>query len=327
MNNDVEDKSGTATTNDDPTETPVVQTSKITLVKTASAAPAGGFKVGDVITYTFKLKNEGTVTLKTIDLTDNMAGLSSVVRTVGTGTDLVPGGEWTYTATYTIKQADLVAGKVVNTAKVIAKNPSNNNVEDTSGTATTNDDPTEIVVSPNVPVANDDSATTDFNKEVKINIVANDQPDGSPFDLTSVEIVTLPAGGTVVVNSDGTVTYKPNSGFTGTDTFTYRVKDQNGNYTNIATVTITVTGFRIPNVFTPNGDGKNDTFVVVGLGDYDSAELIVFNRWGNEVFKDVDYKNTWDGGGLNEGTYYYILKLRKVGKDDVVKKGWVLIKR
>ncbi|GEM_PF-5285595 len=311
---------------EDPTEVPVTQTGKITLVKTASAAPAGGYKLGTQITYTFIVKNEGTVTLKDVVVTDPMPGLSAITRTAGTGTTLAPGASWTYTATYTITQADAIAGKVVNHAMVTSKDPVNNNVSDYSGTAENNNTPTEIAVAPNSPVANDDSAETEFNKEVKINLVGNDQPDGIPFELNSIEIVTYPAHGTPIINSNGTVTYKPNSGFTGTDVFTYRIKDQNGNYTNVATVTVKVTGFRIPNVFTPNGDGKNDTFVIVGVKDYNNAELIVFNRWGNEVFRDVNYQNTWDGGNLNEGTYYYILKLRKAGGEEV-KKGWVLIKR
>ncbi|MFD1628650.1 hypothetical protein ACFSAH_02115, partial [Pseudopedobacter beijingensis] len=149
LNNDVEDKSGTATTNDDPTETPVVQTSKITLVKTASAAPTGGFKLGNVITYTFKVKNEGTVTLSNVSLTDDIVGITPVfvaASDIGGDNKLSPDEEWTYTATYTIQQTDVDAGKAVNTAKVIAKDPLNNDVEDKSGTATTNDDPTETPV-------------------------------------------------------------------------------------------------------------------------------------------------------------------------------------
>lgn len=85
-------------------------------------------------------------------------------------------------------------------------------------------------------------------------------------------------------------------------------------------------GFFIPNVFTPNGDGSFDTFIITGLEEYDYGELIVFNRWGNEVYRNSDYKNNWDGNGLNEGTYYYLITIVKDGKSDV-HKGWVLLKR
>jgi len=135
-----------------------------------------------------------------------------------------------------------------------------------------------------------------------------------------------PRNGTVLVNADGTVTYRPHLGYTGDDHFTYTVKDVNGNETNIAHVDITVTGFFIPNVFTPNGDGNNDVFEIVGLDQYDRAEVTIFNRWGNEVYRNKDYKNNWDGSNLNEGTYYYLITLVKEGKQSV-HKGWVLLKR
>lgn len=83
--------------------------------------------------------------------------------------------------------------------------------------------------------------------------------------------------------------------------------------------------FFIPNVITPNGDGKNDRFVIVGLEFFNNADVTIFNRWGNEVYRNNNYKNTWAGEGLNEGTYYYLIKLRKADKVDVYK-GWVLIK-
>ncbi|WP_169304441.1 T9SS type B sorting domain-containing protein [Pedobacter frigoris] len=84
--------------------------------------------------------------------------------------------------------------------------------------------------------------------------------------------------------------------------------------------------FFIPNVITPNGDGKNDTFVIVGLEFFSNADVTIFNRWGNEVYRNSNYKNTWTGEGLNEGTYYYLLKMRK-GEQVSAYKGWVLLKR
>ncbi len=56
----------------------------------------------------------------------------------------------------------------------------------------------------------------------------------------------------------------------------------------------------LANVITPNGDGKNDTFVVPVSG----STLQVFNRWGKEVFKANDYQNNW-GKGTTNGTYFY----------------------
>ena len=66
----------------------------------------------------------------------------------------------------------------------------------------------------------------------------------------------------------------------------------------------------IPNVFTPNGDGSNDVFKI---GNYNNNYGIeVYNRWGNLVFEEATFMNSWDGKDMNgvsvsEGTYYFIL--------------------
>ncbi len=87
------------------------------------------------------------------------------------------------------------------------------------------------------PVANNDSSTTSVNTPVNIDILDNDSDqDGDTLTVTSV---TQGSNGTVTINSDGTVTYTPNSGFTGTDTFTYTISDGNGG-TDTATVTVTI---------------------------------------------------------------------------------------
>ena len=89
-----------------------------------------------------------------------------------------------------------------------------------------------------------------------------------------------------------------------------------------------VVELKIPTLFSPNGDGVNDEFVIKDLGDYAQNELIVINRWGNEVYRQADYKNNWSGTGLNEGTYFYILRLKKSnGESWLIKKGYVTLIR
>ncbi|WP_436491547.1 gliding motility-associated C-terminal domain-containing protein [Chitinophaga sp. ARDCPP14] len=66
----------------------------------------------------------------------------------------------------------------------------------------------------------------------------------------------------------------------------------------------------IPNVITPNGDGRNDKLVIKGLENYPASSIAIYNRWGNEVYYNSSYHNEWDGNGLTESTYYYVLKLR-----------------
>ncbi|MBC3540599.1 ice-binding family protein [Rufibacter sediminis] len=83
----------------------------------------------------------------------------------------------------------------------------------------------------------------------------------------------------------------------------------------------------VPNVFSPNNDGKNDVWVVQNLLEYPENELVILNRWGSEVYRVKKYTNNWTGGGLAEGTYYYVLRVRLCEGQDVTHKGYVTIMR
>ena len=68
----------------------------------------------------------------------------------------------------------------------------------------------------------------------------------------------------------------------------------------------------IPNVFSPNGDGKNDRFLVSGLYNIEGVRMQIFNRWGNLLFSDMDFGGSagWDPrDDASEGTYYFILNI------------------
>lgn len=80
----------------------------------------------------------------------------------------------------------------------------------------------------------------------------------------------------------------------------------------------------IPNIFTPNGDGKNDLFEIVGLVHFPGSSLLVFNRWGNEIYHSGNYQNTWNGSDQVPGTYYYALTLNNNGITRLYR-GWVQI--
>ena len=82
----------------------------------------------------------------------------------------------------------------------------------------------------------------------------------------------------------------------------------------------------IPNVFSPNGDGKNDFLIVPGIENYPGSKVSIYNRWGNEVYHSDSYDNDWAGRGLSEGTYFYMLnRVDKAGKVKVFK-GWIYLK-
>lgn len=64
---------------------------------------------------------------------------------------------------------------------------------------------------------------------------------------------------------------------------------------NAATAVTDVVALRIPNIFTPNGDGMNDFFEIVGLELFPENELYIFNRWGAELYRQKNYHNDWNG--------------------------------
>ena len=69
---------------------------------------------------------------------------------------------------------------------------------------------------------------------------------------------------------------------------------------------------KIPNVITPGNDLLNENFMVEeGMT---GCHLAVFNRWGEKVYDNPSYQNTWNGGSLASGVYFYILQGDCIGK-------------
>ena len=64
---------------------------------------------------------------------------------------------------------------------------------------------------------------------------------------------------------------------------------------------------KIPNVFTPNGDGHNDIFEPIYSDKIKEMSTQIFNRWGNKVFESDKLTIQWDGQNFSEGTYFYII--------------------
>ncbi|MBB3345515.1 putative repeat protein (TIGR01451 family), partial [Luteimonas sp. RC10] len=100
---------------------------------------------------------------------------------------------------------------------------------------------TVVVEAPEITAA-DDSTTTDQNTPVTIPVLDNDTLNGVPVDADDVTVVELtpPANGSIVIQPDGTVVYTPNPGFSGDDSFEYRICEIT-NPENCATATVTVT--------------------------------------------------------------------------------------
>ena len=124
-----------------------------------------------------------------------------------------PNNNWHGTDSFTVLVSDSNGGTAVSTVTITV-----NSVND-------------------IPVAQDDTATTKEGKSTNINVLNNDS-DADSDSLTVIN-VTQPNHGTAVINADGTITYTPNSNWYGLDSFTYTISDGNGG-TTTATVTITV---------------------------------------------------------------------------------------
>lgn len=82
----------------------------------------------------------------------------------------------------------------------------------------------------------------------------------------------------------------------------------------------------IPNAFSPNNDGINDTWILDGIENYPDAEVFIFNRWGQTIFESKGYKEAWNGKYENSyvptATYIYTIKLFH---EDIIHKGTVTV--
>ena len=187
------------------------------------------------------------------------------------------------------------------------------------------------------PIAVDERATTPLNTPIVVNVLANDTLNGA----TTPNVVANPANGTVIVNLDGSIEYRPNTGFTGTDTFVYELCNPQGNCDS-ATVTIEVVNTIIPyNGMSVDGDGKNDHFHIGGIESYPNNVVRIYNRWGVKVFETEGYDNVTrvfrgiSNGRvtvnapekLPQGTYYYVIEYYDHNNNKESKVGWLYIKK
>jgi len=242
---------------------------------------------------------------------------------------LLPGASMMVTEEYILTQTDKEAGNVHNIASVNAKDGNGTSVMAVSGTAENNNSPTVTVVSKPF-VAVDDNYEADANKVIKEDLLINDDIASGDVGKLIVEAITQPQNGRLTMNPDGTFTYIPNPGYVGADSFTYCIKDEYGYYSNVAKVSFKANFFdiKMPTLFTPNGDGINDVFEIRGLDQFTENELTIVNRWGSEVYRMKNYQNNWSAEKLNEGTYYYLLKVKQAGSSEwKIFKGYTTIVR
>ncbi|SFH34990.1 T9SS type B sorting domain-containing protein [Pedobacter insulae] len=223
-------------------------------------------------------------------------------------------------------------------------------------------EPVEVIVGPPIVAASADLAITktNDNKPVSINEtfeyqinVKNNGPstannvvvkDLLPINLTFDRFVN-PSLGTAIYNPSSRLITWDITELKNGQTADLAIKvtaNKYGVYTNTTNVTATdppdpdltnnnatdikyIWGITIPNVFTPNGDGKNDTFEIMGLPLYSDNEITIVNRWQSPVYEKKRYQNDWTANGLSDGTYFYILKVKNVSNEWQEFKGYITV--
>jgi gliding motility-associated-like protein len=175
---------------------------------------------------------------------------------------------------------------------------------------------------------------------VAINIwkkpVANAGPDKRILEGQSVPLEGT-ADGTQVIYSwspantlDNSSDITPVARPVDNTTYTLRVVSQLGCGASTDDVFVRVfKEVKIPNAFSPNGDGINDDWKIINLITYPEATLQVFNRHGQKVYESRGYnspwKGTYNGSPLPIGTYYYVIDLKTEFFPRL--SGWVFIAR
>jgi gliding motility-associated-like protein len=215
---------------------------------------------------------------------------------------------------------------------------------DTSGKCST----AYVIVTVPIQVRNDE-ATTKQDSSININVTANDTRTAN--DYISFCQNSNPQHGNVTIDSGNIILYTPahdypldplssdtNSLTNGVDSFCYTLCAVVSGDTNCASAEVYITimpkaALYIPQGMSPNGDGVNDFFVISSVDEFPLSQLLVYNRYGDEVWRnDGDgYQNNFDGTWkkngqpLPDGSYWYIFKFNDGVTHD--RMGYIVIQR
>jgi len=200
-------------------------TSSVTapVAKDDKASLASGASIQIDILSNDRASDGRTLDTSSVNITSDVKEGATVLANNGTVTYTSDGvfvGSETFT--YTVKDTNSTTSNKATVTITISE---------------TTTSPTEEIVN-TAPTAVNDTATTSTGVQISIDVLNNDVNNGG--GLADISIVRDSNNGVSIANNNGTVTYIPNSAFTGVDTFTYQVQDDDGLVSNTATVTITV---------------------------------------------------------------------------------------
>ncbi|MBS1652915.1 MAG: gliding motility-associated C-terminal domain-containing protein, partial [Bacteroidetes bacterium] len=169
------------------------------------------------------------------------------------------------------------------------------------------------------------SANTSFNGDSDINLIVPAQSKLAPFTSAlvtftvnvfpdTVTVYSNTASGSAVTSQSITLNNTSNNGITPNAVTNGTMAIPSDNLPTI--LVISSHTLFVPQGFSPNGDGKNDYWVIQGLPTGNTVKI--YNRWGSLVYQKTDYDNTWGAtsnvsgalgtGKVPQGTYYYIIE-------------------
>ena len=213
-------------TTDTDNETFTANQNRLDFAVVKSASPTTYAAAGDVIAYTFDVENTGNVTLSNVNVTDPLSGLGTITPA---SVSLAPAAMQSFTATYTITQADLDNGSVMNTATATGTPPTGMDVTDTDNeTITANQTPAISIMksaSPTTYSAAGDMITYTFDVENTGNVT-----------LSNVNVTDMLSGLGAITPSSVSLAPGAMQSFTANYTITQADVD-NGSVMNTATAT------------------------------------------------------------------------------------------
>lgn len=157
---------------------------------------------------------------------------------------------------------------------------------------------------------------------------------GTGADVINVDFdagpdVEISDGGSTQLNAVGGTTYdwSPTTGLSGNgipDPIASPVSSTSYNvttvidgctYTDVVFVEVRLL-IQPPNTFSPNGDGINDLWEIPGIAEFPGSEVLIYDRWGQRMFRSNGYREPWDGTNngrdVTTGTYYYHIQLNQL---------------
>jgi len=349
-----------------------VEISDLSLDKSVSNINAN---VGEVITFSLQINNAGPDNATGVAVQDILPIGYSNITNISNGGILdentivwsnlnVPTSGLILTYNVTVNVPTLEVDEYLNIAQITASNQfdPNSTPNNDDGDQSENDEDSAFIETPGTDVAvikTVDNPTPAIGDMIVFTITAT---NNGVLEATSVEILDLlPSGYRFDSFTATSGSYNQVTGIweipfispiaSETLAITVEVLDID-DYLNTASlvaldqidnnadndedsITVETICLTIFNEFSPNDDGVNDVFYIDCISRYPNNKLIIYNRWGNIVFEQNKYDNTWDGTSIGRatiyqddklpvGTYFYILDL---GDGSDAKSGWIYINR